>query len=269
VPIESDSTRPPACSAPSTTTTPTSTPSQRPSSPSSSGSSRTPRRGHHPALELQGARPPLARLVDRAGGARRPRAEDAAVSERIRDPDFDSTHPLDQWPAEAIATTIDRGSLSDWRQLADAIRRNPWGPAARTTETITAWGEHYGVDALMSNVIHPPRTPRTHPQRTRRVRRADPQLAHPIRNDTTPARSRRRHVSITAVRLRERQGRTHNRRARQTQTRRRHHTPRTAYPTQAHHDRHKREARQTTSAGTAARVRSPVTTLNSTLVRYM
>ena len=60
---------------------------------------------------------------------------------------------MDQWPAEAIETVIDRGSLSDWRRLADAIRRNPWGPAARTAETVAGWGEHYGIDALMINVI--------------------------------------------------------------------------------------------------------------------
>jgi DNA-binding transcriptional regulator YiaG len=72
---------------------------------------------------------------------------------RFRNLDFDSTVPMDEWPAEAIETVIDRGSLSDWRRLADAIRLNPWGPAARTTETVIAWGEHYGVDALMSNVI--------------------------------------------------------------------------------------------------------------------
>jgi len=73
---------------------------------------------------------------------------------RFRNLDFDPTVPLDQWPAEAIQTLIDRGTLSDWRRLADAIRRNPWGPAARTTETVIAWGEHYGVDALMTSVIH-------------------------------------------------------------------------------------------------------------------
>src|SRR6202035_1086889 len=54
---------------------------------------------------------------------------------------------------EAIENLIDRGTLSDWRQLAETIRRNPWGPAARTAETVAAWGEHYGVDALMSSVI--------------------------------------------------------------------------------------------------------------------
>jgi DNA-binding transcriptional regulator YiaG len=72
---------------------------------------------------------------------------------RFRNLDFDSTAPVDKWPAEAIETVIDRGSLSDWRRLADAIRRNPWGPAARTAENAIAWGEHYGVDALMSEVI--------------------------------------------------------------------------------------------------------------------
>jgi DNA-binding transcriptional regulator YiaG len=72
---------------------------------------------------------------------------------RFRNLDFDPNAPVDTWPAEAIETVIDRGSLSDWRHLANAIRRNPWGPAARTTETVVAWGEHYGVDALMASVI--------------------------------------------------------------------------------------------------------------------
>lgn len=72
---------------------------------------------------------------------------------RFRNVDFDSASPVDEWPAEAIETIMDRGSLSDWRRLADAIRRNPWGPAARTVETIAAWDEHDGVDPLMANVI--------------------------------------------------------------------------------------------------------------------
>ena len=72
---------------------------------------------------------------------------------QFRNLSFDATQPLDCWPAEAIETAIDRGSLSDWRELAQAIRRSPWGPAARTTEIVVGWGEHYGVDALMTGVI--------------------------------------------------------------------------------------------------------------------
>lgn len=71
----------------------------------------------------------------------------------FRNLDFDPSTPTDRWPAEAIATVIDRGALSDWRRLARAIRRNPWGPAARTTEKVIAWDEHYGVDALLARVI--------------------------------------------------------------------------------------------------------------------
>jgi DNA-binding transcriptional regulator YiaG len=75
------------------------------------------------------------------------------VTATFRNVDFDRAAPLDLWPAEAIETMIDRGSLSDWRRLAEAIRSNPWGPAARTTETVAGWGEHYGVDALLARVI--------------------------------------------------------------------------------------------------------------------
>lgn len=71
----------------------------------------------------------------------------------FRNLDFDTTEPMDHWPAEAIETVIDRGSLSDWRRLAQTIRCNPWGPAARTAESVAEWGEHYGIDALLSRVI--------------------------------------------------------------------------------------------------------------------
>ncbi len=71
----------------------------------------------------------------------------------FRNLNFDPSRPIDDWPAEAIETMIDRGSLSDWRRLAQAIRVNPWGPAARTAETVVSWGEHYGADALIADVI--------------------------------------------------------------------------------------------------------------------
>lgn len=75
------------------------------------------------------------------------------MSVLFRNLDFDPDTPMDAWPAEAIETVIDRGTISDWRRLAKAIRRNPWGPAARTAEKVISWGEHYGVDMLISAVI--------------------------------------------------------------------------------------------------------------------
>ncbi len=135
---------------------------------------------------------------------------------QFRNLDVDTTTPIDRWPAEAIETIIDRGSLSDWRQLAQAIRRNPWGPAARTTETVVSWGEHYGVDALMSGVIRHAREDITHRGRAayaEQIRGWRTQSRH----DAAPVRPGGRHLGVAAVRLREREGRTDDRRARQAQ----------------------------------------------------
>lgn len=57
---------------------------------------------------------------------------------------------------------MERGSLSDWRRLAETIRSNPWGPAARTAQTIAGWEENYGVDRLMNGVILRAREELTH-----------------------------------------------------------------------------------------------------------
>lgn len=72
---------------------------------------------------------------------------------RFRNVDVDATRPLDEWPAEAIETVIDRGTRSDWQQLVRAIDANPWGPAARAAEIVARWGEHGGVDVLMLDAV--------------------------------------------------------------------------------------------------------------------
>lgn len=61
--------------------------------------------------------------------------------------------PVEDWPAEAIQAVLERGSLSQWRRLAEAIRADPWGRVARIVEDVAGWGELYGVDALMARVI--------------------------------------------------------------------------------------------------------------------
>lgn len=71
----------------------------------------------------------------------------------FRNVEFDEAAPLDEWPAEAIEIVIDRGSIGDWRRLAEAIRRNPWGPAARNAEIVIGWRGHYGIDDALARVI--------------------------------------------------------------------------------------------------------------------
>ncbi len=130
---------------------------------------------------------------------------------RFRNLDFDANAPLDRWPAEAIETVIDRGSLSDWHHLAQAIRHNPWGPAARTAETVVAWGEHYGVDALISNVIRQARKD-VASAGAGRLRRTDLPLARADGNDAPPVRTAAA-PSIAPVRLRAREGGSRPRRS--------------------------------------------------------
>ncbi len=72
---------------------------------------------------------------------------------RFRNVEVDQSRPLDQWPAEAIETLIDRGVRSDWKRLVAAIGANPWGPAARTAETVAGWGEHGSIDLLILDAV--------------------------------------------------------------------------------------------------------------------
>lgn len=89
------------------------------------------------------------------------------MSVRFRNVDFDRDAPLDEWPAEAIATVIERGEIGDWRELAHAIRASPWGPAARTAESVIGCNENYGVDRLLARVIDDARRRVAHEGRER------------------------------------------------------------------------------------------------------
>lgn len=57
------------------------------------------------------------------------------------------------WPQEAIQTALERGSLSDWRRLAKAIRKQPWGPVARKVEEALTYSRPYGVAPMMERVM--------------------------------------------------------------------------------------------------------------------
>lgn len=72
---------------------------------------------------------------------------------QFRNVEFDRDSPLSEWPAEAIETIIDRGTLKDWRQLATEIRRSPWGRVARIVEETVRWGSHGSIDVLFDAAL--------------------------------------------------------------------------------------------------------------------
>lgn len=71
----------------------------------------------------------------------------------FRNVDASPTDPVSGWPLEAIQTALERGSLSDWRQLGGAIREDPWGPVARQIEEVLAYSRPYGVDVAFERAI--------------------------------------------------------------------------------------------------------------------
>jgi DNA-binding transcriptional regulator YiaG len=71
----------------------------------------------------------------------------------FRNVDVSPTDPVSVWPLEAIQTALERGGLSDWRPLGDAIRAEPWGPVARGVEEALAYSRPYGVGLAFERVI--------------------------------------------------------------------------------------------------------------------
>jgi transcriptional regulator with XRE-family HTH domain len=63
----------------------------------------------------------------------------------FRNVDVSPDDPVSAWPLEAIQTALERGGLAHWRQLADAIRAEPWGPVARRVEEVLGYSQPYGV----------------------------------------------------------------------------------------------------------------------------
>ncbi len=61
--------------------------------------------------------------------------------------------PVETWPTEALETAMERGGLPEWRRIAAAVRREPWGHVATTVESILTYTRPYGVDVLLERVI--------------------------------------------------------------------------------------------------------------------
>ena len=61
--------------------------------------------------------------------------------------------PVDTWPFEGILAAVERGTLSDWRRLAAAIRADPWGPVAQQVLEAIRLSRPYGTAELLEGVV--------------------------------------------------------------------------------------------------------------------
>jgi DNA-binding transcriptional regulator YiaG len=71
----------------------------------------------------------------------------------FRNVDASPEDPVSDWPQEAIQTALERGGLSDWRRLTEAIRKQPWGPVARRVKEALTYSRPYGVASAMERMI--------------------------------------------------------------------------------------------------------------------
>src|SRR5699024_3487899 len=68
---------------------------------------------------------------------------------RFRNLDVTPDDPVDQWGVEGLLTAIDRGSLHDWRRIADTIDLEPYGDLAQELSEALDLAEDIGVVAAM------------------------------------------------------------------------------------------------------------------------
>ena len=61
--------------------------------------------------------------------------------------------PVEQWGFEGLLAAVDRGDISDWRKIAAAVRRDPWGEVAETLEQVFACAEDAGAVAMVRGAV--------------------------------------------------------------------------------------------------------------------
>lgn len=71
----------------------------------------------------------------------------------FRNTDASPADPVESWPTEAVITALERGSLSDWHRLGEAVRADPWGTVARRIEEALTCVQPYGVDVAMQRML--------------------------------------------------------------------------------------------------------------------
>ena len=61
--------------------------------------------------------------------------------------------PVETWPFEGILAAIERGTLPDWRRLAQAITADPWGLVAQQVLEAIRIARPYGTAELLESMV--------------------------------------------------------------------------------------------------------------------
>jgi hypothetical protein len=61
--------------------------------------------------------------------------------------------PVEFWPTAAIRSALDSGDIATWKQIAVALKRDPYGRTARQVEEVLAGSRPYGISKAMAEVL--------------------------------------------------------------------------------------------------------------------
>jgi hypothetical protein len=68
-----------------------------------------------------------------------------------RTPDGD--RPVEFWPTSAIRSVLEGGDIATWKQIAVAIKRDPYGRTARQVEEVLETSRPYGISKALAEVL--------------------------------------------------------------------------------------------------------------------
>jgi hypothetical protein len=61
--------------------------------------------------------------------------------------------PVEFWPTSAIRAALEGGDIATWKEIAVAIKRDPYGRTARQVEEVLAGSRPYGISKALAEVL--------------------------------------------------------------------------------------------------------------------
>lgn len=61
--------------------------------------------------------------------------------------------PVEFWPTSAIRAALESGDIATWKQIAVAIKRDPYGRTARQVEEVLERARPYGISKALAEVL--------------------------------------------------------------------------------------------------------------------
>jgi hypothetical protein len=61
--------------------------------------------------------------------------------------------PVEFWPTSAIRSALEGGDIATWKQIAVAIKRDPYGRTARQVEEVLESSRPYGISKALAEVL--------------------------------------------------------------------------------------------------------------------